>query len=98
MNFGGGDQIRPLNAPRPIAVRTDKSGRPIAVSRGDGHDFATIETVLDRWRIDDEWWRKEVSRMYYQVASSSGPVVTIFQDLLTGHWFFQNAATPAERP
>jgi hypothetical protein len=24
--------------------------------------------VQDRWRSDDEWWRKEMSRVYFQVV------------------------------
>jgi hypothetical protein len=77
-------------------VRTDQRGRPTAVSRESVRQFTEVETILDRWRIDDEWWRGEVSRMYYQVVLRSGPTVTIFQDLLSVKWFFQNAATPAE--
>jgi len=34
------------------------SGRPIA-----------IESVVETWRIDDEWWReKAVSRQYWRVV------------------------------
>jgi hypothetical protein len=49
---------------------------------------------VDRWRIDDEWWRKEISRMYFHVTLEGGRVLTIFQDLIAGAWFRQTTATP----
>jgi len=98
MDFGSRDQLRPLNEPRRTDVRTDPSGQPTAVSREGAHTFTEIESILDPWRIDDEWWRTEVSRMYYQVALSSGTTVTIFQDLIYGGWYFQQTATPADQP
>jgi hypothetical protein len=48
--------------------------------------------TLDRWRIDDEWWRKEISRMYYHVALEGGLLVTLFHDLIGGAWFVQTTA------
>jgi hypothetical protein len=53
-----------------------------------------VEGILDRWRIDDEWWRKGVSRMYYQLALAGGTTVTVFHDLITDEWFVQTTATP----
>jgi hypothetical protein len=50
--------------------------------------------IAERWRIDDEWWRKEISRMYYRVVLVGGRIVVVFQDLLSGNWFLQAAATP----
>jgi hypothetical protein len=79
------DRLRPLNAPRALSVTTDKRGRPTSVARIGPHarGATAVESILDRWRIDDEWWRREVSRMYYQVALEGGQTMTIFQDLLT---------------
>jgi hypothetical protein len=58
-----------------------------------------VASILDRWRIDDEWWRNEVSRMYFQVELEGGQVVILFHDLITDRWYQQNAATPvAESP
>ena len=95
------DRLRPLNAPRPIQVDADAQGRPVVVYLGGGRmgrGGASVVEVADRWRIDDEWWRKEVSRMYFRVALANGAVVTIFQDLGEGGWFLQTVATPAEQP
>ncbi|TMF03924.1 MAG: hypothetical protein E6I38_13405 [Chloroflexi bacterium] len=55
------------------------SGCPIAV-----------ESVVETWRIDDEWWReKAVSRQYWRVVLEDGRVVDIYRDLVTGEWWRQ---------
>ena len=56
-----------------------------------------IETILDQWRIDDEWWRKEVSRMYFSVALEGGQLLTLYRDLISGRWYGQTSATPLAR-
>lgn len=99
---------------RPVGVWLGSRGRrqKDAETRGRG-DTATreqgdaaasplclrVEEILDRWRIDDEWWRKEVSRMYYHVALEGGQLLTLYRDLITGRWYGQTSATPlpAER-
>jgi hypothetical protein len=49
-----------------------------------------VESVQDRWRIDDEWWREEaVSRLYYQLQLEGGRVVTVYRDLAGGGWWEQ---------
>ncbi|HHY94848.1 MAG TPA: hypothetical protein GX513_07545 [Firmicutes bacterium] len=48
-----------------------------------------VVQVQNRWRIDDEWWRGEISRMYYQVVLADNSFRTIFQDLHTGRWYEQ---------
>jgi len=55
------------------------SGRPIAV-----------ESVVETWRIDDEWWReKAVSRQYWRVVLEDGCVVDVYRNLVTGRWWRQ---------
>jgi hypothetical protein len=49
-----------------------------------------VKEVLSMWRIDDEWWRKPVLRMYYSLGFSGGSRLTLFQDLITGQWYPQN--------
>jgi hypothetical protein len=48
-----------------------------------------VEEVLEIWRIDDEWWRRSVSRRYIEVALKGGGHVVLFEDLVTGDWFCQ---------
>ena len=84
----GADRLRALNAPHRVAVELDACGLPSRTG------VVPIEAVRETWRIDDEWWRKEVSRMYYQVMLEGGQVVTLFRDLMTDDWYVQNSATP----
>jgi len=125
------DRLRPLNRPRPIRVKTDERGAPVAVLRlreqetGDrGQELRVaypcnlspvtwnlvwVAEILDRWRIDDEWWRPaltetgpvgraEISRMYYHVALENRQLLVIFQDLVGGRWYAQTTASPMEQP
>jgi len=59
---GGPGRVRPLNRPRPLRVEAGGDGLPAAVWLA-GRRCA-VEAVLERWRIDDEWWRQRtVSRV-----------------------------------
>ncbi len=81
-------RLRPLAGPRSLRVEIDARGRPRAIA----HEGAmrNIESIEDRWRIDDEWWRDTpLSRMYYQLQLDGGRVVTVYQDLTEGAWWLQ---------
>ena len=75
---------RTLNEPRPVKVSESGSGWPQAVVfRG----ALKVQSISDRWRIDDEWWRERpVSRMYFECQLEDGRELTVFRDLLTGKW------------
>jgi hypothetical protein len=49
-----------------------------------------VNEVVNTWRIDDEWWRKPISRLYYLLEFTTGSRFTVFQDLITGQWYRQN--------
>ncbi len=89
----GINRLRPLNQPKPIRVQEDAVGNPIAIFYK-GRRIA-VEGIKDRWRIDDEWWRKEISRLYYQVVLKDGRIFTLFHDLIDKGWFTQSVAAPA---
>jgi hypothetical protein len=76
-----------LNLPRPVEIEADGAGVPCAVTLGGRR--AVVEAVLDSWRIDDEWWREEISRRYHHLALTDGRTFTVFLDLLTGAWYTQ---------
>ena len=80
--------LQPLKQPRPVAVEADESGEPVAVVLG-GQRLAVVQ-VEDVWRIDDEWWREEVSRLYYRLLLEDGRTVTVYQDLVGVRWFRQD--------
>ena len=79
--------VTPLNAPRDIRVVADDHGSPIFVwFKGRQKRVARIRNI---WRIDDEWWRQEISRRYFELELSDGTVTTIFQDLISKTWCWQ---------
>ncbi|HEV2750429.1 MAG TPA: hypothetical protein VGV12_07900 [Gemmatimonadales bacterium] len=84
------DRLRALNVPESVAVELDADGQPAAVRRSkDKCGGQAVETVLDVWRTDDEWWRHSISRRYYEVMLDSGKRTVLFEDLHTGEWFIQ---------
>ena len=81
------DASKPLNTPEQIRVEEDASGLPLAVRLKRRQRITAIE---DKWRIDDEWWRKEpVSRLYYNVLLADGQRLVLYKDLISGEWYRQ---------
>ena len=82
-------QGRPLNRPRPLRVEAGDDGRPTAVWLS-GRRYA-VEAVLETWRIDDEWWRKQpVSRLYYSLLLEDGRTcIVVYRNLENGRWLKQ---------
>jgi hypothetical protein len=81
----GPSRVRPLNRPRPLRVEVDESDRAVALwLSGRRH---AVETVLEIWRIDDEWWRERpVSRVYYSFQLEDGRAMTAYQDVVSEQW------------
>ena len=78
-------QGRPLNRPRPLRVEAGEDGRPVAVHLSIGR--CAVETVLEVWRIDEEWWRERpVSRLYYSLLLADGRTLTVYRDEANGRW------------
>lgn len=85
--------LLPMNLPRPAAVEPGGTGEPAMVLiRG---QLRAVLAITDRWRIDDEWWRAEISRQYFAVAVEGGTRLTVFQDLVTGAWYQQQYTPPS---
>lgn len=79
--------LRPVNLPAPLCIETDADGEPITLLwRGQRQP---VTAVADRWRIDDEWWRLPISRLYRRVLLADGSLLTVFHDLLADTWYSQ---------
>jgi hypothetical protein len=72
-----------------VTVELDASGVPAAVGRLGGSTVRRIQSINETWRIDDEWWRQIISRLYFEAMIEGGKRVVLFQDLITKHWFLQ---------
>lgn len=90
----GAGRLRPLNQPRPAAVETTARGLPCALLwRG---DYRRVSAIHDSWRIDDEWWRNEIARRYFDLELEGGSRLTVYHDLIADAWYAQpyTAARP----
>jgi hypothetical protein len=83
----GAGRLRRLNEPRPVVVETTANNEPAAVL-WQGR-LQAVAAIHDRWRIDDEWWRSEISRRYYAVQLANGSRLVVYCDLVTGNWHVQ---------
>ena len=85
--------LLPLNLPLPAAVIADSTGVPTMVLlRG---ALRPVVAIRDRWRIDDEWWRTEISRQYFALELEGGARTTVFHDRVTGDWYAQQYTAPS---
>ena len=81
-------RLRSLNWPRAAKVEAGEGGEPVAL-QVTGKRIA-VESVLEVWRVEDEWWRERpVSRMYYRVILEDGRVVDLYRALGSGRWYRQ---------
>jgi len=80
-------QLRPLNEPKPVSVTCGATGAPLWV----GYEGRTrrVARVIDSWRLDDEWWREPLSRLYYRVEYDDGVCQTLYCDLIHNAWYRQ---------
>jgi hypothetical protein len=77
----------PICIPREIEVAADDCGEPVAVVLDSGPK--RVARVRNVWRIDDEWWRQEISRLYFEVELDDGHILTMFHDLVSRKWYRQ---------
>ena len=85
-----GHDLRPLNAPQPIHVALDDRGEPHTITR-QARIAHSVESIQDRWRIDDEWWREHaVARLYYVLILDDGARLNVYHDLKSDAWFEQH--------
>lgn len=81
------DRLRALNQPQPVEVRTDTQGLPTAVHLVSGTErWKPVEAIIETWRVDDEWWRKPISRLYVEAILQGGRRILLYRDLVTGEW------------
>lgn len=79
---------RSVNLPEPVAVEEGPSGLPLAVRMPRRQAVTSVE---ERWRIDDEWWRREpILRLYYSLRLASGHRLVLYKDLTDNCWYKQS--------
>jgi hypothetical protein len=79
--------VIPLYTPREVEVLANDSGEPAAVNWNNTR--RRVAAIVNVWRVDEEWWREEISRQYFRIELHDGLVVTVFHDLIAGRWYRQ---------
>ncbi|HWH24152.1 MAG TPA: hypothetical protein VNW68_04560 [Candidatus Limnocylindria bacterium] len=68
-----------------IGVELDSAGEPCRLRWEGGSE--RVE-VCNRWRVDEAWWRRPVSRDYYKLAGER-LLALVYRDLLDGSWHLE---------
>lgn len=75
-----------LYDPEPqITVQVDNLGRPAAVT---WQWREPVREVVNRWRVDDDWWRVPISRTYYRLTTPT-MLLEVYRDDIAGDWYLQ---------
>ncbi len=78
--------------PIPAEVTVDGWGQPATIGwetgAGTPPRACPVIEVCARWRLDDDWWRLPISRMYYKLRTPTA-LVEVYRDLGSGEWFLE---------
>ena len=69
----------------PITVEVDNQGRPAALT---WQPREPVREVVNRWRVDDDWWRVPISRTYCTVTTPT-MLLEVYRDDRAGDWHLQ---------
>jgi hypothetical protein len=76
-----------LAQPRPVAVRPDSDGAPLALGE------LAVEAVREEWVVEDRWWTgRPLRRRYFELVLEDGANAVVFHDLSRKRWFAQRGA------
>jgi len=74
-----------LEKPEELKVTVNVQGIPLTLARNG--DKQRITSVYEKWRTEEEWWGKEMSRHYFRVKTNKGMVCDIYRDMPGGNWY-----------
>jgi hypothetical protein len=78
-----GRRVR-LNVPQPCQVDAAEDGRPLRL------DGRPVESMRERWLVDEGWWTDTpVRRRYSELVLAGGRLAVVFEDLRRGGWYRQ---------
>jgi hypothetical protein len=73
-----------LNLPQQCRVEATADGRPLRI------DGRAVESMRERWLIDEGWWTDApVRRRYSEIVLDGGRLAVVFEDLRGGGWYRQ---------
>lgn len=73
--------------PLAIGVVADPLGTPLVlIWQGRRH---RVVALIERWRVDEGWWRGRAWREYLTLRTHTGLLLTIYHELPRGGWYLQ---------
>lgn len=70
--------------PALLQVSEAENHEPLAILRGGR--WSSVEEVIARWRLHQEWWKRPVERDYFRVRLSGGVICEVFREVQSGCW------------
>ena len=71
--------------PEPIRV-VARDGLPVMVQVRKRN--LRVREIMNTWRIEEEWWRAPISRLYFFLELENGTRLTLFVENV--NWYRQN--------
>lgn len=72
---------------RPVKVRLSAEAIPTHLESAAG--WQPVTRVLNRWRIECEWWREPIAREYWRLLLAEDLALECYCDRQTGAWFVE---------
>jgi len=76
-----------LSPAYPIRVQLDADGVPTHLESAAG--WQPVTRVLNRWRIDCDWWRRPVSREYWRLLIDDELALECYCNRANAEWFVE---------
>lgn len=70
-----------------VLVEADPLWTPLVMTWGEAAH--PVQVILDRWRVDEDWWRGRVWREYFRLITRTGLLVEVYHDLSGDTWWLQ---------
>ena len=67
-------------------MRVARDGLPVMVQVRKRN--LRVREIMNTWRIEEEWWREPISRLYFFLELENGARLTLFIE--NGNWYRQN--------
>jgi hypothetical protein len=67
-----------------VATSSDEPARFVWEGR-----LHVVEGIANSWRVDLGWWRLHIWRDYYKLYTTTGLLLVVYHDLVSGQWYLQ---------
>lgn len=78
---------RLLHHPIKIDVVIDGQGRPSSFRWDESHH--EVVGICKSWRVDTDWWKRRIARIYYKVETGEGLLCDLYLDEVGGKWYLE---------